>query len=73
MQGIIDLAREMNWPFAFAMAGTALAVTIPLMVARVSRAETQRREISSRSDIEQARIAASVKNGAVTLPKSGYE
>jgi len=55
----------MEWPFAFAVVGISGALTITIMAARISYNERLRQIAKNETDLEQARIAVSVKNGAV--------
>ena len=65
MDQIIQLAQNMNWPFAMAVIGLGFAVAVPTIVSIAARSGRSSAAIQSERDIAIRKIDVSVKNGAV--------
>jgi hypothetical protein len=65
MDSLIQLAQQMNWPFAAAAVGIAASVGVSVMVVRISSNERANRRVSADAEVKKAEIAVSVKNGSV--------
>jgi hypothetical protein len=65
MDSLIQLASQMNWPFAFAVIGVAGAFAIPIIVRRVSRTRLELEQMGGEERLRLAEVRTSVRNGLV--------